>query len=293
MPRCPQGGSNSDDSFRAVDGSSNDTVVFAGFTEGSWSADNGFIEASLSEDNVGAQDFAAVRALASFSETPTIASPSEEDQEPGPGSGSGSESEESEKSDNPQHPVLVGRLVVLSMFAVFGGLAYRARKRWAQESNATLGESSVSRRRRPSAVELDAWARARRAARDVGDDDAAPVNRFTGSSTLERSGGVGAESQEGGAGRDHQLERMGNAVLAQEGGAWSGDLGYVVGDAVLAQEVGGIGSGSEVERNSGDGVADTQGGSVPYAHAVAIPPTSDVDGSGRAWTVVTAEVVER
>ena len=51
-----------------------------------------------------------------------------------------------------------------------------------------------------------------------------------------------------------------------------------------------VGSGGSVCRQEAD--VARQVGVVPYAHAVAVPATGDADGSGRAWTVVTAEVVE-
>lgn len=130
-------------------------MIFAGYTEGDWGV-----------NNVGGNDFAAVGALASFSGTPTIASPDEE-----------SSSEPFVLTN-----ILTPLLITLSVFAVFGWLAYR---------------------------------------------------------TTKRSSGSGAENG---------------------------------GDSMCQQDA-------------------RESGVVPYTHAVAVPATSDTDGSGRAWTVVAAQVV--
>lgn len=230
-----QGGSAGDDEFRAIAGSPDDTVVFAGYTMGDWSA-----------TNVGAQDFAAVAAFASFAETPATAPPTittDEGSEPEP---------ESETSG--ERSIWIRFSIVLSMIALIGFLVCRARKtlreRNARLPNGDTENRSPTSRRRRSAIELDAFARARRVARDVGsDDDASPVTR-SGARDIQ---GVG-----------------GGAVLVLEADAGSGEVEHDGGGAVHAQE-----------------------DDIPYAHAVAVPRTSDVDGSGRAWTVVAAELVER
>lgn len=169
-------------------------MIFAGYTEGNWSA-----------TNVGGQNFAAVRAVSSFSGTPTIASPTATDEE---------------SSETPVRTiVLLPILVTLSLFALFGIWACWATRRSSRGGASNDGGSACEQER--CAAELE---RARRLA--------PPVARPVGSREVERNGGAAH-------------------VVAQECGA------------------------------------------VPYAHAVAVPATSDADGSGRAWpTVVATEVLE-
>lgn len=206
-------------------------MVFVGYTEG-----------DRSVTNLGGLDFWAVRAVASFVETPMVTSPAAKD--------------EQDPARSTVKGVLTPILITLSLLAAIGFWAYRTRKRTFHHSHNESGDSTCLQQRR--ANELDAWARARaqshaaaqaREAGAVGTGVAPPVARPVARRELERSGG---------------------AVLAEE---------VVIGSRNLEGTVGTV-SGQE--------------GGVPYATAVAVPPHSNVDGSGRAWTVVAdAEVVDR
>ena len=230
LPLRRQGGTAGEDEFSAIAVSPDESLVFAGYTEGDWSV-----------THLGGLDFLAVGAVASFSETPMITSPAPD---------------EGEDQGTTVKGVLTPILVTVSLLAAIGFWAYRTRKRAAHQSRLEIVESSCQRQRR--ADELDAWARARarsqaaaqaREAEAVGNSGAPPVARPVGRRELERSGG-----------------------------------------AVLAEEVV-IGSRG---RDGAVGAASGQEGDVPYATAVVVPPNSNVDGSGRAWTVVAdAEVVDR
>lgn len=106
IPVC-QGGTAEDDVFEAVDCTSNNTVVFAGYTGGSWNV-----------TNIGGKDFVAVKTLDIFSAT----------EEPTTSTDGGSSSSQKETS------LLLAGLSILAAIVIVTVWGYFTRKPAAQRN---------------------------------------------------------------------------------------------------------------------------------------------------------------
>lgn len=223
MASAPQGGTSGDDEFWAIAGGSDDTMVFAGYTEGDWSV-----------INVGGQDFVSIAAVASFSGTPMIASSAD--------GGSGSDGETT--------GVIIGMVVIVGCLLWVAFCCYRDGR---EEQNRPFGRDADNGGLTCCQRQRRAWAQAQAAI------DEAATRQDTARARTGRGNPPVAVAQARVAGGVDEVEAP---------PPWSRGVG----------------------RNNNGTTIEMEG---PVRPCRRVPAISDVGGSGRAWTVVTAELVER